>query len=75
MFGLAETDWWHGWPAAIVDYPGAVSVPLAFAVTILVSLATTGQDPRAVAGVFLRMHAPERLGMSADRDPETATHR
>ncbi|MGS2810100.1 sodium/solute symporter [Nocardia sp. MW-W600-9] len=64
-----------GWPSAIVDYPGAVSVPLAFAVTILVSLATKGQDPRAVAGIFLRLHAPERLGMSADREPETAADR
>ncbi len=75
VLGGVSPDLANGWPAAIVDYPGAVSVPLAFAVTILVSLATRGQDPRAVAGVFLRMHAPERLGMSADRDPETATHR
>lgn len=75
VLGGVSPDLANGWPAAIVDYPGAVSVPLAFAVTILVSLATTGQDPRTVAGVFLRMHAPERLGMSADRDPETATHR
>ncbi|MGW6426751.1 sodium/solute symporter [Nocardia sp. NPDC055053] len=64
-----------GWASAIVDYPGAVSVPLAFAVTILVSLLTKGQDTRAIAGIFLRMHAPERLGMSADRDPETAANR
>ena len=64
-----------GWASAIVDYPGAVSVPLAFAVTILVSLLTRKQDKRAIAGIFLRMHAPERLGMSADRDPESAAHR
>ncbi|MFE6925992.1 cation acetate symporter [Nocardia sp. NPDC057663] len=64
-----------GWASAIVDYPGAVSVPLAFAVTILVSLLTKGQDKRTIAGIFLRMHAPERLGMSADRDPESAAHR
>ncbi|WKG11325.1 cation acetate symporter [Nocardia sp. PE-7] len=75
VLGGVSPDLANGWPAAIVDYPGAVSVPLAFAVTILVSLATTGQDPRAVAGVFLRMHAPERFGMSADRDPETAARR
>ncbi|MFD3705255.1 cation acetate symporter [Nocardia sp. NPDC058658] len=72
VLGGVSPDLANGWPAAIVDYPAAVCVPLAFAVTILVSLATTGQDPRTVAGVFLRMHAPERLGMSADRDPETA---
>ncbi|MFE1595304.1 cation acetate symporter [Nocardia sp. NPDC058705] len=75
VLGGVSPDLANGWPAAIVDYPGAVCVPLAFAVTILASLATTGQDPRTVAGVFLRMHAPERLGMSADRDPETAAAR
>ncbi|WP_280346931.1 cation acetate symporter [Nocardia neocaledoniensis] len=64
-----------GWASAIVDYPGAVSVPLAFAVTIVVSLLTRKQDKRAIAGIFLRMHAPERLGMSADREPETAANR
>ncbi|MEV6064866.1 cation acetate symporter [Nocardia asteroides] len=64
-----------GWVSAIVDYPGAVSVPLAFTVTILVSLLTRGQDARTVAGIFVRMHAPERLGLSADRDPESTAHR
>ncbi|APE38168.1 cation acetate symporter [Nocardia mangyaensis] len=75
VLGGVSPEWADGWPAAIIDYPGAVSVPLAFAVTILVSLLTTGQDQRTVAGVFLRMHAPERLGMSADRDPETPVDR
>ncbi|MFC6011920.1 cation acetate symporter [Nocardia lasii] len=64
-----------GWADAIVDYPGAVSVPLAFAVTILVSLATQGQDSRVLAGIFVRMHAPERLGLSADRDPDISGRR
>ncbi|MDO3650024.1 sodium/solute symporter [Nocardia mangyaensis] len=75
VLGGVSPGWADGWPAAIIDYPGAVSVPLAFAVTILVSLVTTGQDQRAVAGVFVRMHAPERLGMSADRDPDTPVDR
>ncbi|GGK65681.1 sodium/solute symporter [Nocardia camponoti] len=65
----------NGWLAAIVDYPGAVSVPLAFAVSVLVSLRTKRQDPRAIASIFVRMHAPERLGVGADRQPLTAVNR
>ncbi|WP_245720292.1 sodium/solute symporter [Nocardia uniformis] len=57
-----------GWPAAILGYPAAVSVPLAFASMILGSKLSRGQSPRVVARVFVRMHAPERLGMGADRE-------
>ncbi|MEV0250519.1 cation acetate symporter [Nocardia sp. NPDC050712] len=57
-----------GWPAAILGYPAAISVPLAFLSMILVSKATRGLSPRAVGRVFVRMHAPERLGMGADRE-------
>ncbi|MEV0337182.1 cation acetate symporter [Nocardia sp. NPDC050717] len=75
VLGGVSPELADGWAAAIVDYPGAVSVPLAFAVTIVVSLLTSKQDTRAIAGIFLRIHAPERLGMSADREPETAANR
>ncbi|GAD83170.1 cation acetate symporter [Nocardia asteroides NBRC 15531] len=75
VLGGVSPELADGWASAIVDYPGAVSVPLAFAVTILVSLLTRGQDARTVAGIFVRMHAPERLGLSADRDPESTAHR
>ncbi|MFD3509475.1 cation acetate symporter [Nocardia sp. NPDC058666] len=75
VLGGVSPELANGWVAAIVDYPGAVSVPLAFAVTILVSLVTSGQDSKTVAGVFLRMHAPERLGISTDRDPENTPAR
>jgi hypothetical protein len=43
-------------------------VPLAFATMILVSKRTRGLSPRTVGRVFVRMHAPERLGMGADRE-------
>ncbi|KAF0835758.1 sodium/solute symporter [Nocardia caishijiensis] len=69
VLGGAPTDVADGWATAIVDYPAAVSVPLAFAVTVVVSLLGARPDGRVVASTFLRMHAPERLGMSADRDP------
>ncbi|RBO80135.1 sodium/solute symporter [Nocardia puris] len=58
----------NGWLSAILGYPAAVSVPLAFLTMIGVSLATRGPGPRAVRRVFVRMHAPERLGMGSDRE-------
>ncbi|MDH6280932.1 Na+(H+)/acetate symporter ActP [Rhodococcus sp. LBL1] len=59
---------WHGWPAALIGYPAAVSVPLSFAAMVVVSLATRRQVPREVGRIFTRMHAPERLGMGRDRE-------
>ncbi|MTE13965.1 sodium/solute symporter [Nocardia aurantiaca] len=57
-----------GWPAAVLSYPAAVSVPLAFATMVAVSGFTRGQSAREVARAFARLHAPERLGMGADRE-------
>ncbi|WP_067717240.1 sodium/solute symporter [Nocardia yamanashiensis] len=58
-----------GWLEAVLSYPAAVSVPLAFAVMILVSRVTRGQTVPEVARIFVRLHAPERLGLGADREP------
>ncbi|MBL1080220.1 cation acetate symporter [Nocardia sp. 2] len=58
----------HGWPAAILSYPAAVSVPLAFGAMILVSKLSRLQHTREIARIFVRMHASERLGMGADRE-------
>ncbi|WP_040688699.1 sodium/solute symporter [Nocardia vinacea] len=57
-----------GWLAAVLGYPAALSVPLAFASMILVSVLTRGQSGRTIGRIFVRMHAPERLGMGADRE-------
>ncbi|WP_433521892.1 cation acetate symporter [Nocardia pseudovaccinii] len=57
-----------GWLAAVLGYPAALSVPLAFASMILVSVLTRGQNARTIGRIFVRMHAPERLGMGADRE-------
>ncbi|WP_225729395.1 MULTISPECIES: cation acetate symporter [unclassified Nocardia] len=57
-----------GWPAALLGYPAAITVPLAFATMVLVSLVTRRQGARTVRRVFVRMHAPERLGLGADRE-------
>ncbi|MEV6065854.1 cation acetate symporter [Nocardia sp. NPDC052001] len=57
-----------GWPSALLSYPAAVSVPVAFAAMILVSRLTRRQSAPEIANIFVRMHAPEPLGMGADRE-------
>ncbi len=68
VLDVVSDDVWHGWPAALIGYPAAVSVPLSFAAMVVVSLATRRQIPREVGRIFTRMHAPERLGMGRDRE-------
>lgn len=57
-----------GWPAVMVGYPAAVSVPVAFATMIVISRFTRATS--GVAQIFARMHVPERLGMGVERLPE-----
>jgi Na+(H+)/acetate symporter ActP len=65
--GGIDDDVLGGWPAVMIGYPAAVSVPLAFATMILVSLVTPATP--GVAQIFARMHVPERLGMGIERVP------
>ena len=58
-----------GWPATVVGYPAAVTVPLAFATMVVASRLTRATIPTDVARVFARMHLPERLGMGVERLP------
>lgn len=58
-----------GWPAALIGYPAAVTVPLAFLTMIVVSRLTASTAPSDVARIFARMHVPERLGMGVERLP------
>jgi Na+(H+)/acetate symporter ActP len=58
-----------GWPAVIVGYPAAVTVPLAFLTMVVVSRFTGSSRPPDVARTFARMHVPERLGMGVERLP------
>ncbi|MGV0849616.1 sodium/solute symporter [Mycolicibacterium phlei] len=58
-----------GWPAVMIGYPAAVTVPLAFATMIVVSRLTRRSAPAGVAQIFARMHVPERLGMGVERLP------
>ncbi|MEO5874331.1 MAG: cation acetate symporter, partial [Streptosporangiaceae bacterium] len=54
-----------GWPAALLAQPGAWTVPVAFAVMIGVSVATSDRIPVGVARTMVRLHTPE--GLDLDR--------
>ncbi|GAS90562.1 sodium/solute symporter [Mycolicibacterium brisbanense] len=65
--GGVDEDVLGGWPAVMVGYPAAVSVPLAFLTMVVVSRFTRATPN--VAQIFARMHVPERLGMGVERVP------
>jgi Na+(H+)/acetate symporter ActP len=55
-----------GWAGALLAQPAAWTVPVAFAVMIVVSLRTPGQVAAGVGRTMVRLHAPETIGI-ADR--------
>ena len=57
MLGAAR----GGWSAVLLGQPAIWTLPLAFAVMIVVSLLTQGALPGHVEQVMLRMHLPEAL--------------
>jgi Na+(H+)/acetate symporter ActP len=59
------TDTQAPWP---VVQPALIAVPAAFATVILVSLCTRSRIPEDVNRILLRLHAPDPLGLSRDRD-------
>ena len=72
---LAVTGWVGddvagGWGSAVVGYPAAVTVPLAFVTMVAVSRLTRRSLPPDIARVFARMHLPERMGMGVERVPD-----
>lgn len=67
--GGIDDDVLGGWPAVIIGYPAAVTVPLAFATMIVASRLTRATVPADVAQTFARMHVPEGLGMGIERVP------
>ena len=69
--GWVDSDVLGGWPAAVVGYPGAVTVPLAFATMVAVSRATSTRVPQDISRIFARMHLPERMGMGVERVPDS----
>jgi Na+(H+)/acetate symporter ActP len=56
-----------GWLGVLLYRPALATVPAAFLTMIVVSRMTARQRPIDADQVMLRLHAPERLGLSRDR--------
>jgi Na+(H+)/acetate symporter ActP len=56
-----------GWLGVLLYRPALATVPAAFLTMIVVSRLTPRQRPSDADQVLLRLHAPERLGLSKDR--------
>ena len=56
-----------GWAGALLAQPAAWTVPVAFLVTVLVSIATPSRIPKGTARTMVRLHTPEDLVL--DRSP------
>ncbi|QUQ69899.1 sodium/solute symporter [Kutzneria sp. CA-103260] len=56
------------WAPAVVTQPALVTVPIAFLTMIIVSKATSRRRPEDVNRIMLRLHAPDPLGFTRDRD-------
>lgn len=69
VIGGVDDGMLSGWPATLIGYPAAITVPLAFLTMIVVSRLTSSTAPPDVARIFARMHLPERLGMGIERLP------
>ena len=50
-----------GWLGTLTAQPAAWSVPLAFLVMVVVSMASRHRLPRDVNATMLRLHAPDGL--------------
>jgi len=51
----------------LIYRPAVVTVPAAFLTMVVVSRLTRSEIPSDVDDVLLRLHAPERLGLTHDR--------
>ena len=51
----------------LINRPAIATVPAAFLTMVLVSRMTRAEVPADVDDVLLRLHAPERLGLTHDR--------
>jgi Na+(H+)/acetate symporter ActP len=56
-----------GWLEVLLYRPAAATVPAAFLTMVLVSKLTRAEIPPGVDAALLRLHAPERLGLTHDR--------
>lgn len=67
--GVIDDDAMGGWPAAVIGYPAAVTVPVTFLVMVVASRLSAATVSTDVPRIFARMHVPERLGMGVERVP------
>jgi len=51
----------RGWAGTLLAQPAAWTMPIAFATTVIVSLATPGSVPKNAARILVRLHAPEEV--------------
>jgi cation/acetate symporter len=63
MLGVAP----GGWAGSLLGQPAAWTVPLAFAVMVVVSRRTPSSVPPDVGRTMLTLHTPEHLGLGARR--------
>jgi Na+(H+)/acetate symporter ActP len=61
--GVVSAQW-----QPVLAQPALFTVPLAFLTMIVVSRRTSDRVPVDVYRILLRLHAPDRLGLSEDRD-------
>jgi len=54
---------WEGWFGVVMRQPAAVTVPMAFATMITVSLITRSTVPEHVNLTMVRLHAPEHIAL------------
>jgi len=58
-----------GWPAALLAQPAAWTVPASFLTMVVVSGLTADRVPLDVSRIMLRLHAPERAGLTSVAQP------
>lgn len=58
VFGVTSSAG-GGWLGALLAQPAAWTVPIAFAVAVVVSMATPGSVPRGTSRTMVRLHVPE----------------
>jgi Na+(H+)/acetate symporter ActP len=61
--GVLPPEW-----QTLLAQPAVFTVPLAFLTMVVVSQRTSDRIPVDVSRILLRLHAPDRLGLSEDRD-------
>jgi Na+(H+)/acetate symporter ActP len=64
LFDVAPVD---GWTGLLLARPAAVTVPAAFLTMVVVSKLTAKRLLPDVSRLMLRLHAPERLGLTQER--------